>query len=128
MAQRVSFDAEDLIRQMREASEVSLALARATVTDPASMAFIEAQMRLQPAMECAVREHIALREGGFDQYFIAALYGVLAGRLLAEVHMNHDDSDGIILAFNQQMHRTFRGENMIGGRKLTTHAKRAGRA
>lgn len=128
MEQPVSFDTEDYIRQMRGATERSLNLARATVTDPVVLAGIEAQYALSPALECFARVHIGLREAGRDQNFIAAVAGALAGMIMDSVLLNSPRREDARIVFVNNMARAVSGESRFGEGHLCIYGRPAGRA
>ena len=90
----VSFDVEEYIRQLRAAHEEGIAAVRAEIRDPELLASFEAQSAMLPAQECFARVHIGLREAGRDEYFIAAVFGAIAGSFLVDILLNADDPRG----------------------------------
>jgi len=113
MQQRVSFDADDFVRQMRAAVDRDYATAMAMDLDQRTRAFIEAQRALVPAMENFARVHIGLREAGHDDMFIAQVAGVLAGGMLGDLLLNTKNRQAISVTFVSMMMRAAKGEGAI---------------
>lgn len=124
----VSFDAETMIAKMRNAQEASLAEARQKIKDPVVLAFLEAQVAMAPAMECWVRLHISLREAGKSELFVAALAGILAGRIIDEVLLNVTDPATAFKVANQHAAQAIHGKPSFGSGMLSVPGQKAGRA
>lgn len=128
MNQPISYDAEDLIRQMREASTRALDIAKLTVTDPKVMAGFHAQMNCLPARECFARVHLGLREAGHDDTFIGAVAGALAGAIIWEVLLNSADPERVWNVFCRNLNLSVSGKDRIGESTISIPGVTAGRA
>ena len=124
----VSFDADALIAKMRASQAETLSEVRANVTDPDLIAFFEAQVAFAPAMECWVRLHIGLREAGRDESFIAALAGLLSGKIIDELLINSADPDAAFKVANRHAAQVVNGKASFGGGVLRINGTPAGRA
>ena len=85
MKQRYSFDADDMIRQVREAAVKGLEIALASTSDPEVQAQFRAQYSLLPAQENFIRVYIGMREAGRSEKATAQLGGYLAGSILTDL-------------------------------------------
>lgn len=99
MQKHVSFDADEYVRQLREAVNRDLHIALAAATNPIARAGIKAQHALLPAQENFVRVHIGLREAGHPDTFIAQVAGCLAGSFLVDLLLNAADRGAVTEAF-----------------------------
>ncbi|MFN4172770.1 MAG: hypothetical protein ACK4GW_13550 [Pseudorhodobacter sp.] len=123
-----SYDADDFIRQLREITAQSLAVARSTIDDKDVLAGIEAQAALLPARECFARFHIGMREAGRDYNMIAAVAGAFAGAILSEIRMNAPDPELATDIFGANLERGIAGTHEINSTVISARARPAGRA
>lgn len=123
-----SYDADDYVRQMREAYARSLEVARATITDPKALAGFEAQATCLPARECFARVHIGLREAGHGDAFIAAVAGALAGSILQEGLMNSASPQDFWNVFCNNLRRAGSDEHYVAPSTIGITGQPAGRA
>ena len=99
MKQRYSFDADDMIRQIREAAVKDLEIALASTSDPEVQARFRAQYSLLPAQENFIRVYIGMREAGRSEKATAQLGGYLAGSILTDLLLNAADPPEVYEAF-----------------------------
>ena len=99
MAQRYSFDVDEMIRQIREAADRGLEVALASTSDPDVQAHFRAQRALLPAQENFIRVYIGLREAGRSEKATAQLGGYLAGRILTDLLLTAADPPEVCEAF-----------------------------
>ena len=99
MKQRYSFDADDIIRQIREAAVKDLEIALASTSDPEVQARFRAQYSLLPAQENFIRVYIGMREAGRSEKATAQLGGYLAGSILTDLLLNAADPPEVYEAF-----------------------------
>lgn len=99
MKQRYSFDADDVIRQVREAAVKGLEIALASTSDPEVQAQFRAQYSLLPAQENFIRVYIGMREAGRSEKATAQLGGYLAGSILTVLLLNAADPPEVSEAF-----------------------------
>lgn len=105
MAQCYSFDADEVIRQIREAADRGLEVALASTSDPTKQAHFHAQHALLPAQKNFIRVHLDLRSAGRDDHFIAQVAGYLAGAVLNDTLMNSRDPAESSRAFFEVINR-----------------------
>ena len=99
MAQRYSFDVDEMIRQIREAADRGLEVALASTSDPDVQAHFRAQHALLPAQENFIRVYIGMREAGRSEKAMARLGGYLAGSILRDLLLNAADPPEVYEAF-----------------------------
>lgn len=99
MAQCYSFDADEVIRQIREAADRELEVALASTSDPTKQAYFHAQHALLPAQENFIRVYIGMREAGRSEKAMARLGGYLAGSILTDLLLNAADPPEVYEAF-----------------------------
>ena len=128
MQQRFSFDADDIIRQLREAADRDYAKVMASVTCALTRAAIEAQHALFPAQETFARVHIGLREAGRDERFIARTAGTLAGSILVDLLLNAEDRAAVMTAFFSTVVATVNGDRIITRSDVSVEGRPMGEA
>lgn len=118
MTQRYSFDAEDIIRQMREAADNVLEVALASTSDPDVQAQFRAQRAFLPAQENFIRVYIGLREAGRSEKAMARLGGYLAGSILTDLLLNAADPPEVYEAFFGTIRNTLSRQHSFAARDL----------
>ena len=114
MKQRYSFDADDIIRQIREAAVKGLEIALASTSDPEVQAEFRAQYSLLPAQENFIRVYIGMREAGRSEKATAQLGGYLAGNILNDLLLNAADPPEVYEAFFGTIRNVLARQNMVG--------------
>lgn len=122
------FDADEFIRQMREANARAIETARATITDPDRLAGIEAQSALLPAKENWARVYIGLREAGRPDEMIAAVGGALAGSVLHDLILNSEDPKYVSAIFLRNIELAISRQNNIDECRIGVRGVPGGRA
>lgn len=128
MAQCYSFDADEVIRQIREAADRGLEVALASTSDPTKQAHFHAQHALLPAQENFIRVHLDLRSAGRDDHFIAQVAGYLAGCILNDLLLNASDPPEVSEAFFGAIRNILARQNVASTCKLEVVGTPAGRA
>lgn len=128
MQQRFSFDADDFIRQLREAADRDYAKAMASLTCELTRASIEAQHALLPAQEAFARVHIGLREAGRDESFIAQIAGTLAGSILVSLLLNAEDRGAVLTAFLSTVWSVATGDRAVTRSDISVEGRPMGEA
>lgn len=118
MAQRYSFDVDEMIRQIREAADRGLEVALASTSDPDVQAHFRAQRALLPAQENFIRVYIGLREAGRSEKSMARLGGYLAGCILNDLLLNASDPPEVSEAFFGAIRNILARQNVASTCKL----------